>query len=352
MPIKFRTKDTHTIAAYLATAKRREFFPEKLYGEVEERFVQRYFRRNEGSTDYATIPTVTLSGDFAIEFDVLVSDFGGVRAFLGDVLSTATSYVAITENTGHPLIKIGGVTQTYEALTFALNEMNKIKITRIGGVSKVTLNGVSQSKSASPIPDSFSQLFGTGGARFLMKGILSNLKIYDNGTLVRHYPMNDNGNTLIDLAGGQNGTIINGNADDWGLFDETADGDWLGQELVVNGGFNDDSGWTLGGGWTINDGAVHRDGNEVASGIYQEGVFEINKTYKIKTSLYNFSNPVGRLVIFAGQGTQNLIAASENTEIDIIRTTTSAAARLWLVGFNGLIADVDNVSVKEVLKNA
>jgi len=30
----------------------------------------RYFRRNEGTTDFATIPEITLTGDFEIEFEL------------------------------------------------------------------------------------------------------------------------------------------------------------------------------------------------------------------------------------------------------------------------------------------
>ena len=335
--------------------------PVRLSSAIAIQTVSRYFRRNEGTTDYATIPTVTLSGDFAIEFDVLVSDFGGVRAFLGDVLSSATSYVGITENTGHPLIKIGGVAQTYEALTFALNEMNKIKITRIGGVSKVTLNGVSQSKSASPIPDSFSQLFGTGGARFLMKGILSNLKVWDNGALIRHYPLDDNSDTLVDKVNGQNGTVINGNPDDWGLFDRQANGDWLGQELW--GLPNTAATWSnfSSAATDIPDGVLitSLDGNyDRGEAIVDNPPLHVGSNYSVsvlaRRGAQGVAQHVDQFTFMSIPPTPITSSVMTKYEFNGICTNSTGVMRVY-ANTDGLIGDevvIGGVSIKEVLKNA
>ena len=104
-----------------------------------------------------------------------------------------------------------------------------------------------------------------------LSGILANLKIYDAGTLVRDYPIDDNSDTLVDMASGQDGTVINGNASDWGLYAQQATGEWLGQELVVNGDFSQGAtGWTLGAGWSIGGGIANSVMSPQFSGVDQD----------------------------------------------------------------------------------
>jgi hypothetical protein len=200
---------------------------------------QRYFRRNEGSTDYATIPEVTLAGDFSgsIEFstvlasgiDTLIS--GPVKNNSSLVLDVGVSAVRLLayNSTGQllPIVEING--------SFNDGAIHTANFSLSGSTASLSVDsGAPQTAgwSASDVLN-ISNLYRRQDGSNTLAGILANLKIYDNGTLIRDYPLNDNSSTIRDKANGQNGTIINGNADDWGLFDKQADGDWLGQELVA-----------------------------------------------------------------------------------------------------------------------
>ncbi|MEH6451270.1 MAG: hypothetical protein V7765_21595 [Oleispira sp.] len=65
-----------------------------------------------------------------------------------------------------------------------------------------------------------------------MIGVIADFKLSVDGALIRNYPINDNGSTIRDLVSGQDGTVVNGNADDWGLFKENPTS-WEGQNLNV-----------------------------------------------------------------------------------------------------------------------
>jgi len=198
----------------------------------QQSYFNRYFRRNVGDDDYATIPEVTLAGDFVIEFDFL---------------SAAVSVNQNIINFGDFLIRIQADTQInvwgsvdFSPAVFVVPELGaQIHNIRIFGNTNSTsitlyLDGVligTADGGSAPVFSGSWLLFRWVNTHF--KGILANLKIYDNGTLVRNYPLNDNSNTIRDLANGQDGTFINGNADDWGLFDRQVSGDWKGNGLAV-----------------------------------------------------------------------------------------------------------------------
>jgi len=135
----------------------------------------RYFRRNEGTTDYISHSAATV--------DRIVMD---VYPSAGNV-GLPTGAPAVTNN----------VLQT-------------IDFAYAGTISELCKNGASY-----------------------FAGIMANVKYYLNGTLIRDYPLDDNSDDLRELASGQNGTVINGNASDWGLFQQQATGEWLGQELSL-----------------------------------------------------------------------------------------------------------------------
>jgi len=199
----------------------------------------RYFRRNKGSTDYATIPDVTLAGDFVIEGSFLTSNSGSAGTFVGgttistaevllDILTDGKVRFVVYSSSG----SFAGLIQS--AVGFNDGRLHTFKATMNGKSAELFVDGVSVGTGNYSSYDfvNTSRLCVRSNNTNPFNGILANLKIYDNGTLVRDYPINDNSNTIRDLANGQDGTIINGNADDWGLFDKQANGDWLGQELA------------------------------------------------------------------------------------------------------------------------
>jgi len=288
--------------------KRKNFVPE---------LFERYFRRNEGTTDYATIPEVTLAGDFVIEFDVLSDNDDNAYMILGNNGGTqncifiTNNDISVRDNSGSTVFSNGDYLQPLE--------VHSVKITKIDGVVEIFIDGVSRGGGASSASYIFNMLYTRQAGVFILPGILANLKIWDNGTLIRDYPLDDNSDilrnratvlggelwngvdavavgteevvattivgvdylvTVSGLTSGEDlryagagwlplqdgvpfvitatstafilrefsesqsditisirradgyGTVISGNADDWGLFQQQVTGEWLGQELL------------------------------------------------------------------------------------------------------------------------
>ena len=179
----------------------------------------RYFRRNEGSTDYATIPEVTLAGDQKWEFDVLTTE-ANTRVFISGSEAGDRWYLGIQNG---KLLIGNGTDRIIGADTIGDGIFHSIIWEVSGGIVTAKVDGVIQYSSTllATLPYSISNLMASESGGTIASGILANLKIYDNGTLVRDYPLNDNSNILANRAAS------------------------LGQELVVNGDFSDGiAGWS------------------------------------------------------------------------------------------------------------
>lgn len=202
--------------------KRKNFTPE---------LFERYFRRNEGTTDYATIPEVTLSGDFVIEGDFLPASDSDMRIF-GEV-GLIDNYIRYEGATSKDIVIVGaGFSVRFSGTEIQKSVINSLSISRVGSQYSLIVNGGAAILVTGSLDSIRYDSLYAGNSFQNLAGILANLKIWDNGTLIRDYPLDDNSDDLRELASGQNGTVINGNASDWGLFQQQATGEWLGQELV------------------------------------------------------------------------------------------------------------------------
>ena len=63
-----------------------------------------------------------------------------------------------------------------------------------------------------------------------------------------------------------------------------------GTDLVTNGGFDTDSNWNGSGsnGWTISGGKASNDGTVGSNNLYQSGILEVDKQYKIDITVSNY----------------------------------------------------------------
>jgi hypothetical protein len=202
--------------------------------------ISQYFRRNAG-TGYASIPNITFSADFSFNFNVnapvqdnrkaisfrntsslnefnitssLIGNDGKLRVFSNAIpaVNTATS-MDVFDNIFH------AVRFEYSIATTSFRVL-------VDGVQGIAPTTTGYNFSTSDLINLWRQAADGG----YMAGILSDLEMYDAGSLVRDYPMNDNSTTLVDLASGEDGTIVNGTADQWGLFQKQAAGEWEGQD--------------------------------------------------------------------------------------------------------------------------
>ena len=287
--------------------------------------VQRSFRRNEGTTDYATIPEITLSGDFSGSVEFSTSLTSGIGTLISGPVKNNSSLVLdvgvsavrlLAYNSLGQLLPIAEVNGSFNdgAIHTAYFSLSGIT----AGLSIDNGSQITADWTASDVLK-VSNLYRRQDDSNKLPGILANLKIYDNGTLIRDYPIDDNSDilrnratvlggelwngvdavavgteevvattivgvdylvTVSGLTSGEDlryagagwlplqdgvpfvitatstafilrefsesqsditisirradgyGTVISGNADDWGLFQQQVTGEWLGQELL------------------------------------------------------------------------------------------------------------------------
>lgn len=143
---------------------------------------------------------------------------------------------------------------------------------------------------------------------------------------------------------------INVIPDDVHAFTQDDNYGWLGDELVINGSFNEGSlGWTFADGWSVVNGKAKRDGDASNDGIEQGDIFSQGNTYLLNVT--SSGRTRGNLFAYIGQGTQSM---GLNTAVDgnqVTKTTsTSTQTKLLLNGTNSFDGAVDDVSVKQLLE--
>ena len=121
----------------------------------------------------------------------------------------------------------------------------------------------------------------------------------------------------------------------------------LGDELILNGGFDTDTNWQKQTGWSIGVGTANCDGSQnFPESVYQDGVTIVGKTYKITYTLVSVTS--GAVRAMAGTlGGANQSTIGTYTEY----LTATSNAVIQIQGNSSFIGSIDNVSVKEVLVN-
>jgi len=202
----------------------------------------------------------SFTGDFVLSVDVMGSNLSGDQAIiessifdmnLGEIL------FYIDDPDGLEIIigtETGFIRKIFGGQSSILNgKLNKVTLKRENGVIKARLNGVQLGSSltnTSEIKFSQGRVGGGNGREF--DGIQANLKFIDDSgsePVTTVFPLDQTGafeDTRL--------TYNNFTASDPKLFNLTSEGNWLGQELVVNGGFDTDSDWIKQAGWSISGG--------------------------------------------------------------------------------------------------
>jgi hypothetical protein len=122
--------------------------------------------------------------------------------------------------------------------------------------------------------------------------------------------------------------------------------DVLGDELVTNGTFDSDSGWTKGTGWSIANGRASYDGTGGTSFIRQNDVIEVGKTYKVTLEVLA-NEGSGINTIFLGGTVLNSSHLSVGS-YTFYGSTNNTSVTLTIYGRSGEVFEIDNVSVKEI----
>ena len=133
-------------------------------------------------------------------------------------------------------------------------------------------------------------------------------------------------------------------ADDNGVVQDETTGELLGDELITNGSFDTDSGWTKGTGVTISGGqALWATSGTIE--LTQSVSFTSGKTYKVVLDIA--SRTAGSIRSNTGAyGAGDFTTAGVKTEY-----IAGSGSTFYLVGFSGFDGALNSVSVKEVQSN-
>jgi hypothetical protein len=123
--------------------------------------------------------------------------------------------------------------------------------------------------------------------------------------------------------------------------------DVLGDELVTNGSFSEDSNWTKDNAWSINNGKANCDGTQSGNAnIYQPISFVVGKVYKVTYELSNVSSGSAKIVFGDTGGT-----LKSTNGIFTEYYTFVSGSNFYIQGNSSFIGSIDNVSVKEFTEN-
>ena len=132
-----------------------------------------------------------------------------------------------------------------------------------------------------------------------------------------------------------------------GLIRNILGGEHTGDELVINGGFDQDSDWVKGVGWAISGGLASCDGSQVStSNMQQVCSFSDGTMYSSTIDLVVVS---GSLSVLIGNGSVDATYTSSG------KKTTSATANgaspdfLLYNASSDFVGSIDNISVKRLI---
>ena len=167
---------------------------------------------------------------------------------------------------------------------------------------------------------------------------------YANPMSLNSYTATDSG--VRTMLAGNNGFISEPSATNLCTCYSTPGADQLGTELVTNGTFSSDTGWTHNSGWTLG-GTVAAVNVATNTPLYQGLATTIGKVYRITYTISGYSS--GSAIPFIG-GTQTGTTRSGNgtyTE-DIVSNTASSTCGITTPVSTTSVFSIDDFSIKEV----
>ena len=137
---------------------------------------------------------------------------------------------------------------------------------------------------------------------------------------------------------------------DQSIYGNHSEQEEYGNELVTNGGFDTDSGWTKGIGWTISGNDASCDGTQTSTSQLRTsvGLSIQNTLVKFSFEVKNYS--AGTLTAsIEGTGSNEFTGINKNGIYTVNVISTDSTPRIDFTASSDFIGSIDNVSVKEAL---
>jgi len=308
----------------------------------------RYFTTLDGSADYFTIPTVTLTGDFSIEVDISTTYTTAAQYIIGNNTDD-NMYVRVDATTGVIAVNCNSTKTIVGTVDISDGKLHTIKLTNVSGTATLYIDDVSDGTVASLSGNNVIDRIGDNHtASTFFNGVIANVKITDAGTLIRDYKVNEDWNgttTLIDYGSdGSDGTavsITSANAEQFTLIGA----DWVGVEMLSNPNFTSDTVWVKGVGYTISSNAMHVNANGTFS-------YDTTATFAYQPYLVGIvvSNYVSGAVNAAPHGTTVGTDRTANGSYTEIISASSGGNEFFIKAVGVTVCDVESVSCKRILQ--
>ena len=292
-----------------------------------------------------------LTGEFTVAFWVNLANYTQA-VIVGDSanadwfrINSETQYTLKINNSSSIDIVSGG--------SIPLSSWSRIALIRdSNNLVTLSINGIIYTNNAPTKSGDFDfTLIGSKSGTFI-NGLLSNVQIYNKAWV--------SDDAAFDYAN-PNNLVFNNSASSISVsnlkgYYALSEGSGsiaydsatpIGSEEVVNGDFATDTDWTKQAGWTISGGKANVDSSVAGStNISSDNMsVVIGKSYQVK---YDVDSASGSGIRFSlGGFTEPSFTIATGTRVKII-TATSTGGFLVSASSNDTLAQIDNVSVKEV----
>ena len=216
---------------------------------------QRYFTTLDGSSDYFTIPTVTLTGDFVIEADI--STTSSLTQYIIGNNTDDNGYIRVDATTGVIAVNFNSTKTIVGTIDVSDGKLYNVKVINVSGTATLYIDGVSDGSVAGLSGNNvFDRIGDNHTSSTSFNGVIANVKITDNGTLIRDYPIDEDFSTTDILV--NRATT-------------------LGSDLFIDGTFSNPTNFPLlpNTSWSVTGGQLQSDGTNVLTTIIKDFDFNL-----------------------------------------------------------------------------
>lgn len=282
----------------------------------------RYFTTLDGASDYYTIPTFELSGDFILEANISTTDTASNKMVLGNS-DTGINYMGIVSNAFY--LRLDETIINHPA-NLEDGKFHNMKCVRASGSIEFFVDNISIGVTANTDTITLDRIGAYNVDNLKFNGVISDVKITDGTDLIRYYKIDEDlsaTSTIIDSGSdGSNGAAVSITSSE--LF--TLEGaDWEASNIWTHGNVS---------AVAAASGFVGTSSVTVISGL----------KYKFYYDVANYVNG-STVASITATGTSR---TANGSYTDIITATGTSAG--WSVTTNPTTLDIENGIIKRILQ--